>query len=173
MQSLYCRQAIKSFFTFFIVLLILWNVLSGYFDSFFVASGLFSSIFTLFVFKRLVDAERSLHNIISNKLSLYSLFVSYIPWLMCQIILSSIYVTKKTLQFDLKLTPVILLRKSKKHHDKSAALFANSVTITPGTLTINVENRRKTYLFTICLIDKDLEKGISAMESKVLSHRLQ
>jgi multicomponent Na+:H+ antiporter subunit E len=172
MQSLHYKQAIKFYFIPFIVLLVLWNVLSGYFDFFFIASGLSSIIFTLFFFKRLVDAEKSLHDIISNKLSLFPLLVRYIPWLICQIILSSSYVTKKVLMLNPKLKPIVLIRRSSKHHDKSAALFANSVTITPGTLTINVKNAKKTYLFAICLIDKDLKNGISEIENKVLSHCL-
>nr|WP_304411920.1 hypothetical protein [Wolbachia endosymbiont of Muscidifurax uniraptor] len=40
--------------------------------------------------------------------------------------------------------------------------------MTPGTLTINVESKQKTYLSTICLIDKDLESGISEIENKIL-----
>jgi multicomponent Na+:H+ antiporter subunit E len=87
---------------------------------------------------------------------------------MYQIILSSIYVTKKVLQPNLKLEPIIILKKCKGHNDESIALFANSVTITPGTLTINVESKQKTYLSTMCLIDKNLESGISETENKVL-----
>lgn len=83
-------------------------------------------------------------------------------------ILSSIYVTKKVLQIKPKLEPIIILKKCKGHNDESIALFANSVTITPGTLTIDVENKKQTYLSTICLIDKSLETGISEIENKVL-----
>nr|WP_330359218.1 Na+/H+ antiporter subunit E [Wolbachia pipientis] len=62
----------------------------------------------------------------------------------------------------------MILRKCKGHNDESIALLANSVTITPGTLTINVESKQKTYLSTICLIDKNLESGISEIENKIL-----
>lgn len=87
---------------------------------------------------------------------------------MYQIILSSVYVTKKVLQFKSKLEPIVILRKCKGHNDESIALFANSVTITPGTLTINVESKQKTYFSTMYLIDKDLERGISEIENKIL-----
>jgi len=89
---------------------------------------------------------------------------------MYQIILSSIYLTKKVLQSDLQLEPVIILKKCKGHNDKNITLFANSVTITPGTLTINVEKSRQIYITTICLIDKSLESGISEIENKVLNN---
>lgn len=163
------RQKIKFFSLSFITLFALWIILSGYFEPFFIFCGVFSSIFTLFIFRRLINAEGALSQILNgtSRLSFYKL-VSYIPWLMYQIILSSVYVTKKVLQFKSKLEPIVILRKCKGHNDESIALFANSVTITPGTLTVNVESKQKTYLSTMCLIDKDLESGISEIENKIL-----
>lgn len=162
-------QNIKFFSLSFAILFSLWIILSGYFEPFFILCGVFSSVFTLIIFKRLIDAESALSQILndSGRLSFYQL-ISYIPWLVYQVILSSIYVTKKVLRFKSTVEPIVIVRECTGHNDKTIALFANSVTITPGTLTINVEKKQKTYLLTICLIDKDLESGISAIESKVL-----
>ncbi|MGL9758338.1 MAG: Na+/H+ antiporter subunit E [Wolbachia sp.] len=169
MKNFNFRKEIKFFSLSFIALFTLWTILSGYFEPFFIFCGVFSSIFTLFILRRLINAEGALSQILNgtNRLSFYKL-VSYIPWLMYQIILSSVYVTRKVLQFESKLEPIVILRKCKGHNDESIALFANSVTITPGTLTINVESKQKTYLSTMCLIDKDLESGISEIENKIL-----
>ena len=163
------RQNIKFFSLSFVILFSLWITLSGYFEPFFILCGVFSSVFTLIIFKRLIDAESALSQILndSGRLSLYQL-ISYIPWLIYQIIFSSIYVTKKVLRFKSTVEPIVIARECIGHNDKTIALFANSVTITPGTLTINVEKKQKTYLSTICLIDKDLESGISEIEGKVL-----
>ncbi|MGL9689291.1 MAG: Na+/H+ antiporter subunit E [Wolbachia sp.] len=164
------RQKIKFFSLSFIILFFLWIVLSGYFEPFFVFCGVFSSIFTLFIFKRLIDAESAFSQILNgtSRLSFCKLLVNYIPWLIYQVILSSIYVAKKVLQTELKLEPIIILKKCKGHNDESITLFANSVTITPGTLTINVIRKRQTYLSTIYLIDKSLESGVSEIENRVL-----
>ncbi|WP_423349240.1 Na+/H+ antiporter subunit E [Wolbachia sp. wLmal] len=169
MKNLNFRKEIKFFSLSFIILFVLWTVLSGYFEPFFIFCGVFSCIFTSFIFRRLINAERALSQILNStsRLSFYKL-VSYIPWLMYQIILSSVYVTKKVLQLKSKLEPIIILRKCKGHNDESIALFANSVTITPGTLTINVESKQKTYFSTMYLIDEDLESGISEIENKIL-----
>ncbi|WP_253300181.1 Na+/H+ antiporter subunit E [Wolbachia endosymbiont of Chironomus riparius] len=170
MHSYNYRQEIKFLSLSLIVLFTLWVILSGRFDSFFFLCGIFSSAFTLYVFRRLINAQESLSCILSSKskLSLCGL-ISYIPWLMYQMIISSIYVIKKILKFNLQLEPIIILREHQAHNDKSITLFANSVTITPGTLTINVETRQNMYLSTICLIDKDLKSGIVVIENKVLS----
>ncbi|WP_349967242.1 MAG: Na+/H+ antiporter subunit E [Wolbachia endosymbiont of Armadillidium vulgare] len=163
------RQNIKFFSLSFVILFSLWIILSGYFEPFFIFCGVCSSAFTLLVFRRLVNAESTLNQILNGRgrLSFYQ-FVSYVPWLMYQIILSSIYVTKKVLRFKSTVEPIVIVRRCTGHNDKTIALFANSITITPGTLTINVEKKQKTYLSTICLIDKDLESGIFEIESKVL-----
>ncbi|MGL9725916.1 MAG: Na+/H+ antiporter subunit E [Wolbachia sp.] len=163
------KQNIKFFSLSFITLFSLWTILSGYFEPFFIFCGVFSSVFTSFIFRRLINAESALSQILNSRrrLSPYKL-VSYALWLIYQIILSSIYVAKKILQLKSKLEPIIILKKCKGHSDKSIALFANSVTITPGTLTINVESKQKIYSSTICLIDKDLKDGVSEIESKIL-----
>ncbi|MFT4314620.1 MAG: Na+/H+ antiporter subunit E [Wolbachia pipientis] len=163
------RQNIKFFSLSFIILFSLWIILSGYFEPFFILCGVFSSVFTSIIFRRLINAESALSQILNDsvRLSLYQL-ISYIPWLIYQIIFSSIYVTKKVLRFKSTVEPIVIVRECTGHNDKTIALFANSVTITPGTLTINVEKTQKTYLLTICLIDRDLESGISEIEGKVL-----
>ncbi|WP_168464044.1 Na+/H+ antiporter subunit E [Wolbachia endosymbiont of Ctenocephalides felis wCfeT] len=160
------KQEIRFFSLYFLILFALWIILSGYFEPFFILCGISSSILTLFIFRRLVNAEKSLNKILNSKkkLSFWRLII-YIPWLMYQIILSSIYVAKQVLQFKLKLEPIVIQKKCKGHNDRSIALFANSITITPGTLTVNVE---KTYLSTICIINKSLESGISEVENQVL-----
>ncbi|QKX03107.1 Na+/H+ antiporter subunit E [Wolbachia endosymbiont of Litomosoides sigmodontis] len=162
------RQKIKFFSLSFLILFSLWTILSGYFELFFIFCGIFSSMFTLFILKRLMDAESVLSQILNdtNRLQFCKL-LSYILWLTYQVILSSVYVTKKVVQAKLKLEPIIILKKYKGHNDMSIALFANSVTITPGTLTIDVTKKQQIYLFTICLIDKSLKSGVSKIENKV------
>jgi multicomponent Na+:H+ antiporter subunit E len=169
MKNFNFRQEIKFFSLSFIILFVIWIILSGYFEPFFISCGILSTISTLFIFRRLINAENSLSQILNSRsrLSLDRL-VNYILWLTYQIILSSIYVTKKVMSFNLQLKPVIILRKCTGHNDESIALFANSVTITPGTLTIDVESKQQAYLSIICLIDKSLEGGISEIENKVL-----
>ncbi|WFW29774.1 MAG: Na+/H+ antiporter subunit E [Wolbachia endosymbiont of Menacanthus eurysternus] len=165
------KQKNYFFFITFVTLFFLWITLSGYFKLFFIFCGIFSSIFVLFIFKRLINNENTLNQILNtttNKLLLYKLLINYTPWLIYQIIFSNIYIAKKILQIKLKLEPIIIVKKCKKHNDKSITLFANSITITPGTLTIDIIKKRKTYLSTIYLIDKSLKKSIFITEKKVL-----
>lgn len=169
MKSSEFRKEVNFFSLSFIALFVIWVILSGYFDTFFILCGTFSSILTLFILRRLINSESVLHQILNdpNRLAFYRL-ASYIPWIMYQIILSSIYVSKRILQPKYKLEPIIIQKKCKDHNDQSITLFANSVTITPGTLTINVERKQQIYLSTICLIDKALESGIDDIENKAL-----
>lgn len=169
MRDFNLKREIKFFSFSFVSLLIIWIILSGYFEVFFILCGIFSSIFTLLILRRLINAEAALYQILDNAnvLVLFRL-VSYIPWLSYQIVLSSIYVAKRILHSKHKLEPIIILKKCKGHNDKSITLFANSVTITPGTLTLHIEKKQQIYLSTICLLDKALESGVSDIENKTL-----
>ncbi len=84
-------------------------------------------------------------------------------------IVSSIYVARKTLQIDYKPEPIVILIKCRKHNDESITLFANSVTITPGTLIIKVSTtQEETYSAIISLMNKELRDGVSQIEARVL-----
>ncbi|MDG7056369.1 MAG: Na+/H+ antiporter subunit E [Wolbachia endosymbiont of Meromenopon meropis] len=165
------KQKVNFFFIFFVTLFFLWIILSCCFEPFFIFCGIFSSIFVLFIFKRLINTDSILNQILNNiaGLSFFRLILYYVPWLVYQIILSSIYITKKILKIKLKLKPITILKECKGHNDKSITLFANSITITPGTLTISViKKQQQVYLSIIHLIDKSFEKSISELENKVL-----
>ena len=168
MKNYHYKQEIKFSLLSFIVLFTLWVILSGYFEPFFLLCGFFSSVFTLLIFKRMVNAENSLNHILNNSRLQFLNIIYYIPWLAYQMIVSSIYVAKKILQTDYKPEPIIILIKCRKHNDESITLFANSVTITPGTLTIKVDTTQETYSAIISLMNKELRDGVSQIEAKVL-----
>lgn len=169
MKNYNYKQEIKFSLLSFIALFTLWVMLSGYFEPFFLLCGFFSSAFTLFILRRMVNAENSLNHILNNSGLQFLNIICYIPWLVYQMIVSSIYVARKTLQIDYKPEPIVILIKCRKHNDESITLFANSVTITPGTLTIKVSTtQEETYSAIISLMNKELRDGVSQIEARVL-----
>ena len=67
-------------------------------------------------------------------------FLSYIPWLLYQVFLANIHVMY--LVFHPKMMelidPRIIRFKSTLNNEMSHLIFANSITLTPGTITVNV-----------------------------------
>ncbi len=75
---------------------------------------------------------------ISRLIRLWSGFLLYIPWLIWQIVLANIHVLCLVLSPDMyqKINPQIIKFKSRIKDSVGLVTFANSITLTPGTITI-------------------------------------
>lgn len=68
----------------------------------------------------------------------YNSIIFYFPWLLKEMLLSSIGVAKLVLT-PKKLEPKILKVKTGIKSNIGKVIFANSITLTPGTFTIDIE----------------------------------
>ncbi len=62
----------------------------------------------------------------------------YIPWLIWQIILASLQVAYVVLHPRMPINPSLLKFKTKLPNITARVILGNSITLTPGTLTINI-----------------------------------
>lgn len=92
--------------------------------------------------------------------------LKYLRWLLKEILISSFYVTKTIWRRDLNLTGEFIEFKSKIKSDDLKVVFANSIALTPGTYTINID--KDEYLVHAFSVNtkNDLQTGV--MESKIL-----
>jgi len=67
-------------------------------------------------------------------------FLVYIIILLKNIIISNIQIAKRTLRKDMKLSPAIIAVKTSLKSDWKKLLLANSITLTPGTLTLDIKD---------------------------------
>jgi multicomponent Na+:H+ antiporter subunit E len=67
-------------------------------------------------------------------------FLMYLPWLLYQIVLSTLHVTFLALHPKMKdqIDPTIVTFKTTLKTDIAKVALANSITLTPGTITIRV-----------------------------------
>lgn len=78
-------------------------------------------------------------------------FVAYIPWLLKEIVVAAVYVAEKVLDPRMPIDPVIITHRCSMSRDVSRVAFANSITLTPGTLTVDSDDNT----FTIhCLAEE-------------------
>ncbi|MCL5780899.1 MAG: Na+/H+ antiporter subunit E [Firmicutes bacterium] len=63
--------------------------------------------------------------------------IAYVPWLVWQIVLSNIHVVQLVLSPKLEIDPKIIRFKHDLKTDMGIVILANSITLTPGTITIN------------------------------------
>ena len=69
-------------------------------------------------------------------------FISYLPWLMYEIFKANVQVIRACLRAELDINPALVKVRTKCQSDLAKTLFANSITLTPGTVTIEVEPKR-------------------------------
>lgn len=121
----------------FLILFVPWTLWSGKFDSFHLSLGVISCILVTFMshdlmFKRKEFSARQIGEIFR--------FIKYIPWLIYQIILSNIHVAYLALSPRMPIDPKMIRFKTKLKKDISLAVFANSITLTPGTITADIKD---------------------------------
>ena len=128
-----------------------WLLWSGHFDEpFILALGFGSVICSLYLSNRMqiIDDESA-----PVHLGLRP-FTSYAPWLAKEIVVSNLDVTKRLLRWKIPLQRNLIMVTAKQKTELGRVIFANSITLTPGTVSIKVEG------------DKILVHSISLAESE-------
>ena len=117
-----------------VVMFVYWVVLSGFFTPFLLAAGLASSIAVVWIVRRmgLVDPE-------GHPIHLAPRATLYWPWLAKEIVKSAWDVTKVILSPRLPIQPTLVRFRPSQHTEIGLVTHANSITLTPGTITIEAD----------------------------------
>ncbi len=126
-----------AFLVSFIILFAFWILMSGRFDFFHLSLGIISSAIVAhashdLLFKDIRAKNRHIEAI---------RFIKYLPWLFYQILLANIHIAYLALHPRmLKLIdPHIIRFKTRLKKDLSLVTFGNSITLTPGTITVLIK----------------------------------
>jgi multicomponent Na+:H+ antiporter subunit E len=115
------------------ILFAFWLVLSGHFEPMLMGFGVASAAFVAYLAKRMdvVDHE-------GVPLHLGGRFWMYFPWLMKEIWVANLRVAKIILTPGLPISPILVHYHASQKTDLGRAIYANSITLTPGTITTSV-----------------------------------
>ena len=97
--------------------------------------GLASCLLTAWLVSRLQVTDRK-----EPKLAIIARLAGYIPWLIKEIVISNIDVAKRIWQKDMPISPTIATVQASQKTALGLVIHANSITLTPGTLSIDVED---------------------------------
>ncbi len=123
-------QSVTGFLRNSVLLFFLWLLLSGRYEPFFIALGLISSTAIAWLHAR--------HPGPPNPIIPFFRFMFYLPWLFYRILLSNLHAVYLILHPRLPIAPRIVRYRTKLRHPAAVALLANSITLTPGTVTAEV-----------------------------------
>jgi multicomponent Na+:H+ antiporter subunit E len=118
----------------FLLLMPFWLLLSGHYDTFHISLGVFCC---LLVSRASADLLFG-HIGIANKHIVFTRYLTYIPWHFWQIVLANIHVAKLVLAPKPPINPKIISFRTKLTNDLALVTFANSITLTPGTITVDL-----------------------------------
>ena len=112
----------------------MWLTLSGYFKPMLLGLGAISIVFVIWLCQRMkiLDEETAPY------LSIVPALL-YFRWLFKEIIKANLQVIKAVLRPDMEVTPVMIRVPAPQDTDIGKTVFANSITLTPGTVSVDVE----------------------------------
>jgi multicomponent Na+:H+ antiporter subunit E len=135
-------------------LFVFWLALSGHYTAFLVAAGAGSAALCTLAAIRMRTADAEGHPI-----ELFRGAVTYLPWLMWEIAKSAWSVTKVILDPRLPISPTMTVVRASQKTTAGVATYANSITLTPGTITVGVRGNDLTIHALVKDGALDLEGG--------------
>lgn len=143
-----------------VALFALWLVLSGYFKLFLLSLGVLSCLFTVYLAARmkLLDDE-------AVPLQLRPSLLLYWGWLGREVFKSSIAVSKVILAREMPISQQLISVPCGQKTEMGHVIFANSITLTPGTVTVEAGNGR--FLVHALTEDFSAPEGFADMGRRV------
>ncbi len=118
------------------VLFVFWLLWSGHFgDPLLLGFGVFSCLVVVLLSRRM--------NIVDDEGAPVQLGIRpfrYAPWLIKEIVLANIDVAKRILHPRLPIQPGMIRVKAMQKSDLAKVIFANSITLTPGTVSVDMQD---------------------------------
>ena len=117
-----------------LVLFAVWLLLSGHYTPLLIGFGVGSCALTVYIAMRMDVADHE-----GVPIDWGGRFLLYLPWLLKEILVANISVAKVILSPSLPISPIMVVFRSTQKTDLGRVLYANSITLTPGTITTGVE----------------------------------
>ncbi len=118
-------------------LAVLWILLSGMFEPLLIGLGVASIVLTIWIARHMDVVDHEAHPVHFGIRALL-----YYPWLTKEIIIANIDVAKVILSPKMKIQPHVFTVKASQLSDIGRTTYANSITLTPGTVTIAMTEGR-------------------------------
>jgi len=118
----------------FVVLFAFWILLSGQLDNhYLMGAGVLCCLVVAWVGVRMGPVDEAV-----SPLGFVLRLPRYLPWLMWQVALSNIDVALRVLAPRPRIDPQMIRVPHRLHSPLGITTFANSITMTPGTVTVDV-----------------------------------
>lgn len=143
----------------------IWLILSGRTDAVYLFWGVVSVAFVIWLSAKLHSIPLSEKEPCGTTRIIIPRLIVYLFWLVWQIIKSGTYVAYLILHPKMPIDPMIVRFTSKQPNVLARVILGNSITLTPGTLTLDIEDD----LFTVHALTQEVEEELVSgdMEARV------
>jgi len=143
-----------------VTLYALWLLLSGHFEPLLLVFGLASVVLVVWIAYRMDVIDHEGHPV-----GLTPRILLYWPWLIWEIIKANIDVMRRILDPSLPISPTVVRVPASQKTELGTVIYANSITLTPGTVTIDLEGHD-------LIVHALSEDGAVALESGEMDRRV-
>lgn len=120
-----------------VILMALWLAMSGIYKPMLIGLGVASVVLVLVIIRRMDTADGDRLDIRLRPLGL----LAYFLWLMVEIAKANWAVTKIVLSPGMKMRQHMFRVPHSQKSDLGQVIYANSITLTPGTITVGVDGQ--------------------------------
>lgn len=146
--------------SFVLTLYVFWLVLSGYFTPFLLTIGIGSAVAILIFAQRMDVVDHEGHPISFGRSAIW-----YWPWLIKEIILSAWDVSKIIVNSRLPISPTMVCVRAGQKTSVGRVTYANSITLTPGTISVDIEGDE-------ILVHALTREGAEALQAGAMDRRV-
>lgn len=150
----------------YILFFLLWIVFNGKITTEIVVFGLVISAAVYWFICRFMDFSPKKELILLKKLGY---LIQYLCVLLREIVIANFATLRLICSSSYEVEPALIQFDKHFKSDMSKFLLANSITLTPGTITVSVEGDT----FTVHCLDKSLAEGIDTSEFVQLLEKME
>ena len=140
---------------YFVLAFIIWLLLTWSLQAQIIIAGLAASVIVSLLFHEILPKE---HNIFISPVRIFW-FLVYIPVFFYYVIIANIDVVYRVLHPKMPIKPGIVKIKTNLKTDSGITALANSITLTPGTLTVDLTEDGFLYIHWINVKSTDIEEA--------------
>jgi multicomponent Na+:H+ antiporter subunit E len=149
------RRLIYFILGFVIWLLLTWPVVDGKIDVQVVVAGLITSIIVALLFHEILPKE---HHVFVSPVRIFW-FLVYVPVFFYYVVKANFDVVYRALHPQMPIRPGIVKIKTNLKTESGITALANSITLTPGTLTVDLTDDGFLYVHWINVRSDDVEQA--------------
>lgn len=156
------RRLIYFILAFVIWILLTWPFVDGKVDLQVMAAGLIASIIVAFLFHEMLPKE---HHVFISPVRIFWLLV-FLPVYFYYVVVANLDVVYRVLHPKMPIKPGIVKIKTNLKSASGITALANSITLTPGTLTVDLTDDGFLYIHWINVQSDDVDEATKLIAQK-------